>query len=362
MSSVLAERVRSTFAPPRYLAFPLSGIDISTSGVKGVRLAEGPHGLVLAKYVEEWLPAGAFVDGEIVDSSVVAEKLIAVAKAADIFAANVALPESRSFIFESLVQGSTPEEWRIGVEQHLDELVPLPPNETVFDMVKIGSDEHNNTRVAGVGFARRIVDETLAIFDETHIEVRALEEEAFAMARALLPIGDESTVLLIDIGKTTTKLAVATKRVPRFSTTIGIGGHAFTLAVQKYFGVTEEEARKVKVERGITPSKGNEEYLAAMLSTASAIRDELSHRLDYWQEKASLEHLHEPVSHAILYGGNASIKGLPEYFEGMFKIPVVSGDVFTNFASRDVWIPALPYTESLAYATAIGLALYDHSK
>jgi type IV pilus assembly protein PilM len=361
MSSVLAERARSTFAPPRYIARSLSGIDISTSGVKAVRLTESLHGLVLAKYAEERLPSGAFVDGEIVDNAVVAEKLIAIAKATDIFAANVALPESRSFIFEASVSGSTPEEWRIGVEQHLDELVPLPPTETAFDIVNIGNDE-NNTRVAGVGFARRIVEDTLSIFDKTHIEVRAFEEEAFAMARALLPAGDESTVLLIDIGKTTTKVAVATKRIPRFSTTIGIGGHAFTLAVQKYFGVTEEEARKVKAERGITPSKGNEEYLAAMLSTASAIRDEISHCLDYWQEKASTEHAHEPVSHIILYGGNASIKGLPEYFEGTFKIPVVSGDVFTNFASRDEWIPSLHYTESLAYATAIGLALYDHQK
>lgn len=362
MTSVFKERLLSTFAPPRYLAFPLSGIDLSTSGVKAVRLAESPYGLVLAKYAEERLPPGAFIGGEIVDSAAVAEKLVAAAKATDIFAANVALPESRSFIFESVVPGGTHDEWRIGVEQHLDELVPLPPTETMFDIVKIGSDEQSNSRVAGVGFARRIIDDVFSVFDTSHIEVRALEEETFSMARALLPLGDESTALLIDIGRTTTKVAITTKRIPRFSATIGIGGHAFTLAVQKYFGVTEEEARKVKADRGITPAQGNEEYLAAMLSTASAIRDEIFHCLDYWQEKSSKEHMHEPVSHAILSGGNASIRGLAEYFEGTFKVPVVLGDVFTNFASRDTWIPSLDYTESLAYATTIGLALYDQAK
>jgi type IV pilus assembly protein PilM len=362
MSSVLVERVRSTFAPPRYLAFPLSGVDLSTSGVKAVRLAESLHGLILAKYAEEKLSPGAFVDGEIADAAVVAEKVAAAAKAADIFAANVALPESRSFIFETTVPESVPDGWRVGVEQHLDELVPLPPTETMFDIVKIGNDEQHNTHLVGVGFAHRIIDDTLSMFDKAHIEVRALEEESFSMTRALLPLGDESTVLIIDIGKTTTKIAIATKRIPRFSTKIDIGGHAFTLAVQKYFGVTEEEARKVKSERGITPDQGNEEYLAAMLSTASAIRDEISHCLDYWQEKASLEHIHEPVSHAIISGGNASIKGLPEYFEMAFKVPVVLGNVFTNFAPHDVWIPSLNYTESLSYTTAIGLALYDHIK
>jgi Tfp pilus assembly PilM family ATPase len=66
-----------------------------------------------------------------------------------------------------------------------------------------------------------------------------------------------------------------------------------------------------------------------------------------------------PVTHAILVGGNASVRGLSEYLEGALRVPVVSGDVFTNLASRDAWIPSLDYTESLAYATAIGLALRD---
>jgi Tfp pilus assembly PilM family ATPase len=60
-----------------------------------------------------------------------------------------------------------------------------------------------------------------------------------------------------------------------------------------------------------------------------------------------------------LVGGNASVRGLPEYLEGALRIPVVAGNVFSNFASRDTWIPSLDYTASLAYATAIGLALRD---
>lgn len=212
----------------------------------------------------------------------------------------------------------------------------------------------------GVGFARRMVDDTLSVFDQARIPVRALEEETFAMARALLPAGDSSTTLIIDVGKTTTKMAIVTGRIPRFATTFGIGGHALTLAVQKHFGVTEAEARKVKAERGIVPAPGNEDYLAAMLSTVSAIRDEISRRLSYWQEKAVIKGPHEPVSRAVLAGGNASLRGLPEYLEGALQIPVTAGDVFTNLASRETWIPTLDYTESLAYATAVGLALRDH--
>jgi len=358
MSSVFSERIRAAFAPPAYLAASLSGIDISTSGVKVARLVETAHGLVLGRYAQVRLPLGVYTDGEIIDRSAIAGALVTAAKEAGITIANVALPESKSYLFEASATGTKKEEWRIAIEQHLDELVPLPPPETAFDIVNVGENKQGDAIVAGIGFARRVVDDTLSVFDQADIAVASLEGEPFAMARALLPVGDTSTALIIDVGKTTTKMVIVTGRIPRFATTIGIGGHALTLAVQKHFGVTEAEARKVKAERGIVPAPGNEDYLAAMLSTVSAIRDEISRRLDYWQEKAPLSG-HEPVSHAILAGGNASIRGLPEYLEGYLRIPVVAGNVFTNLASCDTWIPALDYTESLAYATAIGLALRD---
>lgn len=361
MSSVFNKRLRIAFAPPRYLAFPLAGVDLSTSGVKAVRLSEGTQGLILASYSEQLLPVGAFTDGEIVDRTAIVEALLAATRATGISATNVTLSESKAYLFETTAPGTGKAEWRTSIEQHLDELIPLPPSETAFDIVEAGHGESGDKLIAGIGFARRIVDDTLSVFDQANLSVRALEGETFAMARALLPKGDTSTTLIIDVGKSTTKIAIVVGRIPHFATTINIGGHALTLAVQKYFGVTEAEARIVKTERGIVPASGNEEYLAAMLSTVSAIRDEISHRLDYWQEKETLKEGHERVSQAILSGGNASIRGFPEYLEGALRIPVTTGDVFTNFASRDTWIPEINYSESLSYATAIGLALRDHA-
>lgn len=361
MTFVFGERLRAAFAPPRYLAPPLSGIDISTSGIKAVRLTPGIHGLTLTKSAQVRFPLGVFTDGEVVDRDAIIEALVSTTRAAGISATNASLSEMKSYLFETTVQGAKKEEWSVAVEQQLEELIPLPPSETLYDIVKVGQSEQGDAHIVGIGFARRVVDASLSVFDDSHIGVCSLEGEPFAVARALLRRGDASTVLIIDVGKTKTKLTIVTGRIPRFATTINIGGHALTLAVQKHFGVTESEARKVKAERGIVPELGNEDYLAAMLSTVAAIRDEISLRLNYWQEKEVTEGSHEPVSRAILVGGNASVRGLPEYFESALGIPVTAGDVFTNLASRDTWIPTLDYTESLAYATAIGLALRDHA-
>lgn len=359
LKNVLARFARLELAPPRYLAFPTAGIDISASGVKIAILTEHVHGLELSGFGEERLAPGVVTGGEITDRKAVIAAVRTLARAHKIAFANIALSESRSYLFEAEVPGKNLREWKTAIEQHIDEYVPLPPAEVAFDIAQLGP-MGDSTRVVGAGYARRVIEESLSALDEAGVEVRAIESETFSVPRSLLPAGDLETVLIIDIGRTTTKLVVVSRRVPRFATTLDIGGHALTLAVQKHFGVTEEEAKRVKAERGLVSADTNDEYVSAMLSTVSAIREEIVHRLDYWQTHAAAHSAHEPVTRAILVGGNATVRGLSEYLETSLKIPVELGDVFTNLAPRDYWLPPLDYLESLAYSTAIGLALREY--
>lgn len=357
--AVLENRLRAFFPPPRYLARPAAGIDVSTSGVKIALIAPAAHGLELARYADLRLPVGAVEGGEIIERGPLVELLAKAARELRFSRANVSLPESKGYLFEASVAGASKAEWRAAIEPRLDEFIPLAPAEAAFDLAAVGKSGAE-TLVAGVGYARRVVEGMLAALDEAGIDTNALEGENFALPRALLPWGDASTVLVVDIGKTTTKLAIVGRGVPRFATTIAIGGHSLTLAVQKHFGVTEEEAKRVKAERGIVPGPGNEDYLAAMLSTCSAIRDEIARRLSYWQSHAAASPGHERVTSALLVGGNASVRGLAEYLEGALRIPVSTGNVFTNFADSEHWLPPFDYDASLAFGTAIGLALRDY--
>lgn len=356
MFRTLSRLARLEFAPPEYLSLPTAGIDVSASGIKIVTLKETLHGLVLDQYAEERLAPGTVQNSEIADRASIVKTLKAVAKKYRIRRANITLPESRGYLFEASVPGTSPKEWRVAVESHLDEYVPLPAPEVAYDIVPL-KPQGDGMHVVGIGYARRVIDATLDNFSDAGVTVQAIESEVFAIPRALLPHGDTETVLIIDIGKTTTKLLIVSARIPRFTTTLDVGGHALTLAVQKHFGVTEEEAKRVKAEKGLIVGPENEEYLTAMLSTVSVIRDEIMRRLDYWQTRAGSVAAHEQVTRAILVGGNATLRGLPEYLGASLKIPVELGDVFRNFASRSVWLPPVDYTESLAYATAIGLAL-----
>lgn len=355
MEGTFSRYVRSALPPPRYL-WPLSaGIDISTSGVKLAIAKEHPHGLELLVADERRFDAGVFERGEMSDRAAVVRALTAIGRAHGVTQAHVALPETRGYLFETDAEGTTPEAWRASVERRIDEFVPIPPADVSFDLVPL-RPSGVGMRVVGVGYARRAVDELLSVLEESGIRARSLENETFSVPRALCAPGETENVMIIDIGRTTTKVVVATGRIPRYATTLDIGGHALTLAVQKYFGVTEEEAKKVKAEKGIVAGSGTDEYVAAMLSTVSAVRDEIMRRLDYWQGHAKPE---DRVTRAVLVGGNASVRGLAQYLTGALALPVADGDIFRNFASLDVWLPPAPKRAALAYATAIGLTLRD---
>lgn len=354
--NALSRFIRVEFRPPNFLLLPTAGIDISTSGIKIALIKETMRGYALASFGELMLPNGSVVGGEIADRKAVIKGLKTLARKHHIQIANVALPESRGYLFEAdLSENMSRESARVQIEQRLEEYVPLPAPEVVFDFARV-QDADKQYRAVGMGYARRVIDETISVVEEAGIQVRAVESETFALPRAILKPESTDTVLLVDIGKTTTKLMVVSNHVPRYVTTLPIGGHALTLAVIKYFGVSEEEAKKVKAERGIVPDKENEEYLAAMISTVSVIKDEILTRVEYWKTHAKGEG-GQDIARAILVGGNAAIKGLPEYLQDALSVPVSLGDTFTNLVPRRVSKAPLSEMESLAYGTAIGLAL-----
>lgn len=363
----LSRMLRVELSAPAYIGALPAGIDISMSGIKFATIKEGRHGLELDSCGERHLPPGVWVNGDIVEPAVIMKELSLLSEEFGITTAHVSLPEAKGHLFEADVPvlsgglSHTPkEQWRIAVEQRLGEYVPLPPKDVAFDVMD-ASTETQAGHVVGIGYAKRVVTEALSVMSGAGITVASFDPEVCALPRALMAPESRETVLIIDIGKTTSKLIVTEGRIPRFATTLSIGGHALTLAVQKHFGVSEADARRIKVTRGLAGGEDGDDYVAALLPTLSALREEVTRRLDYWQTRVATTPGLSPITRALVVGGNSSLAGLPEYFEAGLSMPVALADVFTHFAPRNHWLPPLEYSESLAYGTVIGLALRGHT-
>ena len=66
------------------------------------------------------------------------------------------------------------------------------------------------------------------------------------------------------------------------------------------------------------------------------------------------------MAEALLCGGRANLKGLPDLFSHELGIRVSVGNPWINILPEPLReIPELSFEDSLKYTTALGLSLYD---
>lgn len=344
------------FSVPSGVLMPAAGIDISQGSVKSVLLTEHGRYATLKSYAETPLPEGAIVDGDIELEDRVVEVLRSMRLRQGIHFAAASLPEKKAYLYRTLITPET-KDMRAGVEFDFETHVPLPPGEAIFDYEPVRRTE-SGTVVAVTAYARRIVEKYQSVFEKAGIILRALEVESQSLARATVGTEDRArTVLMIDFGKHTTRIAIVEHGVVVFTATVEVGGNALTQAVMKRMNVAEAEAEKIKNEKGFLMSADNKDLVETLMSTVSVVKDEIVRHMTYWNNPPADELPRRPIERAIICGGNANLRGFPEYLEGFLNVPVKVADVWASTLSLDRYIPPMPFSVSLEYATAIGLAL-----
>ena len=339
---------------------PAAGIDISQGSIKMVLLKEHGDVTELKSFGEVPLPEGVIVDGDIELEDKIVEVLRSFRLRHGVRYASASLPEKKAYIYQTLVPHEA-KNLKDGVEFDFEAHVPLPPKEAVFDYEVVRAVEAG-TIVAVTAYAKRIVQSYQSAFQKSGIMLRSLEVESQALARATVSKADRArTVLMIDFGKHTTRIAIVDHGAVSFTATVDVGGDALTQAVMKRMNVPEAEAEKIKNEKGFLMSADNKELVETLLSTVSVVKDEVVKHLSYWNKPSVDDFPRKPVERAIICGGNANLRGFPEYLEGFVNVPVSIANVWSNAFSFDTYIPTMHFSDSLEYATAIGLALRGRS-
>jgi type IV pilus assembly protein PilM len=360
----LRETALSVFPPPVILSMPAAGVDISQGSVKCVFLTEGRSGMELQSYTETALAPGIVVEGDINSRDKIIEVLRSYRLRLGIKYANACLPERKAYLYQTVLPGSSESavDLRRAVEFDFEAHVPLPPNEAIFDFEPIRRIESG--LVVGVtAYAKRMVNDYASVFGSAGILLRGLEVESQALARAVLrPEDSARTVMVIDFGKNTTRIAIADGGVVSFTATLDVGGNALTSAVMKQFNVEEAEAERIKNDGGFLMNTGNKNLVETLMTTTSVLKDEVAKQLAYWNSSGDGSLPRRAVDRVIACGGNANLRGFPEYLEGFLNVPVAVANVWSNAFSLDEYVPSMMFPESLEYATAIGLAIRGSRK
>lgn len=360
--SALSRSLSSILPPPRFLAMPSVGVDISDTSMKYVAFEPSlrPQAKRTLKYWGDIdIPNGVLNRGEVSDVKQLAAVLKEFKAKTGADFVRVSLPEERAYLFETEIKQDTPAaEIRSTLEFRLEENVPIPSRDVFFDYDVL--PHHQNERSVKVVVAAYARD-TILKYHEACISAGltplSFEVEAQAMAHAVIAENDTGTTMIVDFGKTRTGIGIVTAGVLMYTSTIDIGGRNLSDAMRKVLGeVAESELTIIKNTKGLIQTIDESDVYDSLISTVSVIKDEVASRMQYWHLKETT-HPTRRIKKIILCGGSANLKGFPEYLSELLEVPCERADVWQNTHTFNDAIPPIEKRFSYGFATAIGLAL-----
>lgn len=352
------------FPTPRYLAMPAAGIDISDQSVKFIQLAPRGGKIAIERYGEKPIPVGTIESGAIRNEAALIQVLTELKEEYQLTEVVASMPEEEAYIVRLTLPARKLIEIRESVELQLEEYVPLPAGEAVFDYEVIEPPaqkptEEGSYELAVSALPHRTVAGYAQAFAGAHLRPVAFEIEAHAITRSVIRAAEDRLVMIVDFGKTRTSFFIACGwAVVSTATAKSIGGEDITTAIQKGLNLSHSQAERLKVERGLLARSDQREPFFSIMSIVSVLRDEIAKHQNYWEtHRENHGRLGRRLEEVIICGGQATLPGLIDYLNMNLDLPVTLGNPWTNLFSFEKYIPPLNLNQALRYTTAIGLSL-----
>lgn len=345
------------FPTPDFLSTPSFGLDISDDSLKFVELINTNKGIKINKYGERKIPAETIESGKIINLEKMKNVLFSLKKDYDIKFVRVSILENQVYLFKLILPKSGLVSIKEGIELSLEEHIPLPAPDTIFDYELLNEDEEN-LEIEVAAISKNIIENYLSVFKKCGVSVCSFEPETQATARAVIKKGDMETYMIVDFGEKRTCIFIISRGVVMFTSTLDIGGVVLNNMIQKNFKVNFEEADKMKKEYGLQRNTPNQEIFSVLLNSVSILRDELVKHFTYWNTHKDEDGKGNPqIKKIILCGGDSNLIGLVDYLSISIKIKAEMANVWVNIVDVEKHIPDMNFKDSLSFGTAIGLAL-----
>ncbi len=335
------------------------GLDISDQSVKFAELIRGPGSISLGRFGEEPIPAGIVSQGRIVDPEKLKAILLILKKKYRFNFLRVALPEEQIYLFRLRVPEVDEKDLRNTIELSLEEHVPMPALDTIFDY-KVLNRQGEDYDVQVVATSTEIVESYLDIFRSSSLAPLSFELEAQAVARSVVDFADTGTYLIVDFGRTRTGISIVTSGTVQFTSTVDVGGLTLNELIMKGFNISFDQADVLKREYGLRRNVPEHDLFSVVVNGISILRDEINRHFVYWHTHPDESGKPRPeITKILLCGGDANLIGLPDYLAMSMRVSVELANPWINIYKKSGEIPDITFARSLSYATALGLALGD---
>jgi Tfp pilus assembly PilM family ATPase len=312
-------KIFEAFPPPQFLDIPFAGIAVSDSAIRAIKFGRNGSSLYVEKYAEKKLAVGAILSGEINNKEEVVRILQELKKEMDLRYVKVSLPEEKAYLFTAKIPIVKKSEMVSAIESKIEENVPVPPGELIFDYNLMDHRKKDHLDVVVSNLPISVVDSYVEVVSESGLSLLALEVESQAVARALLKPEEVDTVLIVHFEPEKVGLYVVSERVVHFASTI--------------------------LTKGESPD--NQDFLS----------QEIKKLYVYWHTLKENVDKPERKIEEIIVCGETSGDSIVSYLAAHNGVRVKQGNVWTNVFSLNSHVPEISFNDSLKYSASVGLAL-----
>jgi type IV pilus assembly protein PilM len=345
---------------------PLIGVDISTSGVRLVELADAGKGaLRLERYASEPLPRGTVVDGNIENIEAVSEAVLRVWKKSGTRVKHIALGMPPAAVITKkiiLPAGLAEDQLEVQVESEASQYIPFALDEVSLDFDVIGPAPNapEDMEVMLAAARREKVEDRVAIAEAAGLTATVMDIESYAARsaaqRAIDEAGGETggalegrIVALFQIGAQATHISVLQNGETIYEREQPFGGIQLTQDIVRAYGLSFEEAEARK-KAGDLPDNYAADLLAPFLENAAL---EVTRAIQFFFTSTP----YTRIDQICLAGGCALVPGLLDIIASRTRI---SSSVISPFTGMQLGPSVREQqlrNEAPAYLVACGLAL-----
>ena len=337
-------------------------------GAANIELAEyelgGKGSVALLKYGVA--PLAAPLDAGNADT-VLSPALLELVREKGFRPGKVALSVSGQMVFPkfaAVTPAGGSEKFEQMVRYEIEQGIPFPIDEMVCDRQILGDMENGDKSVMIVAAKVDQIEAITSAVQAVGFSPVLVDVAPIALVNTVrhLRSGDESCVVILDIGAKTTSLAIV-EGDKVYTRSIPVAGNAVTKEIAGALGCSQEEAEAVKLEKGYVSLGGvseDEDEVADRVSKAcravmSRLLAEISRSINFYR---SQQHGNAPTC-LYLTGGSALLPQIDQFFAESLGVDVEYLNPFERISiSPSVDSAGLESDAALLAATA-GLALHQ---
>jgi len=341
---------------------PLFGLDISSSSVKMLELADGGKGgFRVERYAIEPLARDSVVDGNINNLEAVCEAVKRAYQRLGTRTKHVAMAvPSGAVISKKIIVPAAlrEEELEIQVESEANQYIPFALEEVNLDFQILGPSPTNpdEQEVLIAATRKEKVEDRVAVVDSAGLKALVMDVESFAQQSALSLVvqslpggGKDQNVAVVDVGANVMNVTILRNDQSVYTREQAFGGSQLTQDIVSRYGMTPEEAENAKRSGGL-PDDFETEVMRPFMENLSM---EVQRALQFFFTSTQ----YHAVDHILLAGGSAVIPGLDEVVNTRTQVPTSVANPFSLMqASPRIQLKRL-MVDAPSLIVACGLAM-----